>query len=169
MLQGKDIYLDKAEFEDWPLLWRSVWSRPETARYMLWRVVPTAEEAQDRMRRTVAWQRDHDAWLVYEKTSGAPIGFAGVLEAEPGVWEDTGIALGPDYTGRGWGKQVVQCLLAWCGQKKGAHKFRYTTWRQNTASHALARACGFVYTHSEPRTDPRTGEEYIMDAYEKTL
>ena len=121
------------------------------------------------MRRTVAWQQDHDGWLVYEKITGVPIGFAGMREVTPGVWEDTGIALGPGYTGRGYGRQVLGCLLDWCKREKGARKFLYTTRRQNTASRALARACGFVYTHSEPRTDPRTGEEYVMDAYEKPL
>lgn len=169
MLKGKDIYLDKAKFEDWPAIWRNVWSRPETARYMLWRVTAAEAEAKERMRRTVAWQAEHDAWFVYEKASGQAIGFAGTLETEPGVWEDTGIALGPAFTGRGYGKQVMACLLDWCKREKGARKFLYTTWRQNAASRALARACGFVYTHSEPRTDPRSGEAYTLDVYEKPL
>ena len=169
MLAGKDIYLDKARYEDWPAIWQNVWSRPETARYMLWQVTMTEQDAQERMRRTMAWQQEHDTWLVYEKASGQAVGFAGVLEATPGVWEDTGIALGPNYTGRGWGKQVLECLLDWCRREKGAQKFLYTTWRQNTASHALARSCGLVYIHSEPRTDPRTGAAYTMDAYEKLL
>ena len=168
-MQAQDLYLAKAKFEDWPAIWHNVWSRPETARYMLWHVTLTEAEAKDRMRRTLAWQAGHDAWFIYARKSGQAIGFAGVLEAAPGVWEDTGIALGPDFTGRGYGKQVMACLLDWCRREKGAQKFLYTTWRQNTASHALARSCGFVYTHSEPRTDPRTGAPYTMDAYEKLL
>ncbi len=169
MLQAKDIYLDKAVFDDWPALWQNVWSRPETARHMLWQVTETEQAAQERMRRTLAWQQDHDAWLVYERASGQAIGFAGVQETAPGVWEDTGIALGPAFTGHGYGRQVLTCLLDWCKREKSAQKFLYTARRQNTASQALARACGLVYTRSEPRTDPRTGTAYTLDVYEKLL
>lgn len=38
LLETKDIYLDKGKFEDWEDMYRNIWSRAESARYMLWRV-----------------------------------------------------------------------------------------------------------------------------------
>ena len=35
MLETKDLILDKARFEDWKPMYRNVWSRPESFRYML--------------------------------------------------------------------------------------------------------------------------------------
>ena len=43
-METRDLILDKARFEDWEDLYRNVWSRPETARYMLW-IVTDSEEA----------------------------------------------------------------------------------------------------------------------------
>ena len=37
--------MDKARLGDWEDLYRNVWSRPETARYMLWTVTDSEEEA----------------------------------------------------------------------------------------------------------------------------
>ena len=54
------MLLAKARFEDWEDLYRNVWSRPETARYMLWTATASGEEAKARMERTIAWQSSHD-------------------------------------------------------------------------------------------------------------
>ena len=38
MIETDDLILDKAVFEDWRGIYQNVWSRPESARYMLWKV-----------------------------------------------------------------------------------------------------------------------------------
>lgn len=43
MLETTDLILDKAKFSDWEGLYRNVWSRPESARHMLWNLT-TREE-----------------------------------------------------------------------------------------------------------------------------
>ena len=105
-METKDLLLAKARFEDWADMYRNVWSRPETARYMLWTVTASGEEAKARMERTISWQSSHDVWTVYEKSSGQAIGWAGLAELSPGVWQETSIALGPDFVGRGFGRQI---------------------------------------------------------------
>lgn len=55
-METSDLILGKARYEDWKSMYRNVWSRPETARYMLWNVTADEEEARRRMQRTVAWQ-----------------------------------------------------------------------------------------------------------------
>ncbi len=103
-MEAKDIRLEKAKQEDWQDLYRNLWSRPESARYMLWQVTENEDTAKIRMEKSVSFQRAHEAYTIYEKKSGQAIGFAGMTEVKPHVYEDTGIAIGPDYTGKGYGK-----------------------------------------------------------------
>jgi len=98
-METHDLILKKAQFSDWEALYRNVWRHEETARYMLWTVTPSEEAAKERMHRTIAFQKDHDAFTVYEKASGEAIGWAGFTSLEPGVYEETSIALGPAFTG----------------------------------------------------------------------
>lgn len=79
-METKDLLLEKAKYEDWESIYRNVWSRPETAKYMLWKVTTDEEGARERIKRSIAWQENHDAWLVYEKASGQAVGFAGIEE-----------------------------------------------------------------------------------------
>ena len=105
MIETKDLILRKAVFEDWKAMYENVWSREETARYMLWDVTRSEEDAQSRMERTIAYQsRNPYGFIICEKETDTPIGFAGMTEIEPGVYEDTGVALGPEYVGRGYGR-----------------------------------------------------------------
>lgn len=83
MLETKDLILDKAKFEDWEAMYRNVWRHPESARYMQWRVTERPEDAPDRMRRNIQWQKVHDTYFVYLKATGEAIGFAGVEHIPP--------------------------------------------------------------------------------------
>lgn len=166
-LETERLVLKKAEFEDWRSIWTNLWWHGESARYMLWSPTETEEEAKSRMARTIAFEAAHPyALLVYEKQSGACIGFAGMEEVEPGVFEDIGVALGPDYVGRHYGKEVLTALVRYAFDVLGAEKFICTARSGNAASIALQRSCGFSYVRSESRNDPRNGEDYILDFYE---
>lgn len=78
MLETKDLVLDKAKPSDWSAMYKNVWSQPESAKYMAWRVTTNEDEAQIRMQKTIEFQKRHDTYLVYEKASGEAIGFAGI-------------------------------------------------------------------------------------------
>ena len=151
-METEDIILGKAKYEDWRSIYRNVWSRPETAEYMVWKVTADEDGARERIQRTIAWQETHDAWLVYERGSGQAIGFAGVEETEPRIYHETGIALGPEYVGRGYQLE-----------------FYYSTRAGNLASRALALSCGLTYQYSERRTDQRSGKTYELEIYKKNL
>ena len=86
-METEDIILGKAKYEDWRSIYRNVWSRPETAEYMVWEVTADEDGARERIQRTIAWQETHDAWLVYKRGSGQAIGFAGA-EDRPAQWEN---------------------------------------------------------------------------------
>ena len=167
MIETKDLILRKAVFEDWRDMYENVWSREETARYMLWSVTGSEEEAKSRMERTIAYQsRNPYGFIIAEKASGRAIGFAGMREIESGVVEDTGIALGSGYVGRGYGKQVLTALVEAAFTQWGAGKVICSCRAQNEASRRLQLSCGFAFTHTEDRVDPRTEEPYVVEFYE---
>lgn len=167
-LETEDLLLKKAEFEDWKAMYRNVWSRPETAKYMAWRVITDEEDAKVRIQKTIKYQENHDTYLVYEKKAGHAIGFAGVEKIAPHVYQDVGIALGPEYVGKGYGKQILLLLLDYCSSL-GGREFYYSTRANNEASKALALSCGFTCQYAEKKTDLRNGESYELKVYHKEI
>ena len=141
VMETRDLILRKAVYEDWKSMYLNVWSRPETARYMVWRVTADEVGAKERIERTIAWQKTHDAWLVCVKDSGEAVGFGGV-------------------------KRLM--MMKYC-RSLGGREFFYSTRAANEASRALALCCGLVYGHSEQRIDPRNGEVYEAEIYRKDL
>lgn len=160
MITTEDLYMDKAKYSDWQDMYLNVWSRPESAKYMLWKVTSNEEEARSRIERTIAFQKEHDTFLVYERVSGRAIGFGGVLQTGPHTYEDTGICVGPDYVRRGYGKQIVRGLMQFCRDERGAKEFVYTAREENVAANALARSLGFSLISGEDKTDARDGHIY---------
>ena len=167
-METKDIVLGKAKYEDWKSLYLNVWSRPETVKYMAWKVTVNEEEAKERMRRTITWQENHDTWLVYEKGSGQAVGFAGIEEFQPNIYQDTGIALGPEYVGRGYGKQILRLLIEYCISLGGIELY-CSVRAGSSAAKALVLSCGFVYQYAEQKTDLRNGKPYELEIYRKDL
>ena len=168
MLETKDMILRKACFEDWKDLYRNIWSREESARYMLWQVTTSEDAAMDRMERTIKFQSEsNSAWVVCEKKSGQVIGFAGMMPVEDGIYEDCGVAIGPEFVGQGYGKQILKALVDFAFEKLGAKKFIVSCRSQNAASRGMILSCGFTYTHSEDRLDPRDNTPYVLEFYKQ--
>jgi RimJ/RimL family protein N-acetyltransferase len=165
-IETKDLVLRKASMKDLNHMYKNIWSQEESAKYMLWQPTKNIEEAEERMKRTIEFQKDKIAYLVYEKMSGEAIGFAGMKEIEDRVYEDSGIAVGPKFVGRGYGKQILMALVEYCFEELGAIKIIYSCRSENIASKKLQQACGFHYTHSQPMVDKRNGLKYMLDFYE---
>lgn len=165
MIETKDLVLRKALFEDWTDIYRNVWSCEETARYMLWKVTDSEKEAKERMFRTIKFQSENNAWIVCEKQCGQAIGWAGMLPVSDGVYEDCGIAVGPEFVGKGYGKQVLNALVDYAFETLGAKTFVASCRSQNAASRGMILSCGFIFTHSENRVDPRNGSPYVLEFY----
>lgn len=165
MIETKSLILDKGKFSDWKDMYENVWSRPESARYMAWKVTTTEEDAKARMMRTIEFQNNHDVYTVYEKASGKAIGFAGVEAIKPFVYQEAGICLGPDYVGKGLGTQILEALIQYCKQKFDAKEFLYSTRKENKASNRLAKKFGFTLISSEKKIDSRNGQAYELLKY----
>ena len=165
MLETRDLILDKAKYADWQAMYYNVWRHPACARYMMWSVTESEADARSRIKRTIAFQETHDAYFVYEKASGQAIGFAGIEQMEPGVCSETGICLGIDYQRKGYGRQIVQCLMRYSRERFHAREFLYSAREENAASIALARSMGFVLRGVEQKTDERDGQIYRLLRY----
>ena len=170
MPETKDLYLKKARQEDWRAMYYNLWSHPESARYMLWDVTTSEEDAKARMERTIAFQASHAYhWTVYEKASGQAIGFAGLRILEPRVCEETGIAVGPAFTGKGYGKQILNALADFAKKELGAKRLLGCCRSENAASRGMQLSCGFRFSHCEEKVDPRNDMPYTMEYYYKEL
>ncbi|MBQ9122588.1 MAG: GNAT family N-acetyltransferase [Lachnospiraceae bacterium] len=170
MIETKDLMIKKGQQSDWKDMYYNLWRHAESAKYMLWDVTTSEEEAMKRMERTVAFEATHPyAWLVYEKVSGKAIGFAGLEILEEGVCGETGIAFGPEFVGRGYGKQALNALTEFAKNELGAKKFIACCRTTNIPSHKVQMACGFSFSHFEDKIDPRNNEPYVLECNYKML
>lgn len=158
-LETEDLILRKARFDDWKPMYENVWRHESAARYMTWDVTHSESEARERMERTIRYQQNGGLSFIVT-LAGEPIGFAGVTERSPGVYEDTGGCLGPDFQRKGYGKQMLAALERLVFSL-GAKVFIVTHHRDNIPSKKVILSRGFRYTHSEERDDR------ILDFYEK--
>jgi len=79
MIETRDLILDKPQYDDWKSMYINLWSQDESAQYMLWRTSKTEENAKIRIEKNIAYMARHpESYLVYEKSSGEAIGFAGM-------------------------------------------------------------------------------------------
>ena len=136
---------------------------------MAWNLTTSEENAKIRIMKTIEFQKGHDTYLVYEKSSSRAIGFAGVEKIEPYIYQEAGICLGPDYVGKGFGKQVLRGLIQYCKKEFGAKEFIYSTREENKVSNRLAKSLGFTMVSSVPKTDSKDGRSYNLLQYSLKL
>ena len=166
-LVTQDLILKKAVRSDWREIYENLWRHAESAKYMLWEPTESEEEAVARMERTIGFQKKNKyAFFIYEKATEKAIGFAGMKEVRPHVYEDTGIALGPDYVRKGYGTQVLNAFLEEA-RRNGAKKFIASCRVCNLPAHEMQMKLGFRFSHFEDRVDARNGEAYVLEFNEK--
>ena len=168
MIETKDLLLDKGRIADWKVMYENVWKHEGTARYTMWTAAQTKEAGYEMTHIYLAYQEvNPTAYIVYEKASKTPIGYAGMKETSKGIFEASGIAVGPSYTGKGYGKQILCALLHQAFEELKAQKFIYSCWAEKAPSNKQARSTGFRFTHSEEAIDYRSGKAFTMNYYEK--
>lgn len=165
VIETKDLILRQGSTDDWQDLYHNLWSREEVFRYMFNKPSPDEEAGR---KRTALYAQMHEEvkteFFVCEKASGQAIGIAGIKELKPGCWTITDIAIGPDFHGKGYGKQIVTALLNQAFEQ-GAAEVAYDCFTQNTVSKQLALSCGFDYSHSGEAELMKNGEKVILDYY----
>lgn len=164
-IKTKDLILRQGSADDWQDLYSNLWSREEVFRYMFNKPSPDEEAGRKRAMLYAEMHKEvKTEFFVCEKTSGQAIGIAGVKELKPGKWTITDIAIGPDFQGKGYGKQIVTALLN-LAFELGATEVAYGCFTQNTASKQLALSCGFTYSHSEEAELMKNSRKVLLDYY----
>ena len=157
ILTGDSIVLSKAKESDWQSMLTRVWSDGEVYKWMLFQPTLTAEDAIERCRRSIAFQKDHFAWFVAVKSTDEAIGLCAMRDNGDGHWEECGICIGKAFQGRGYGKEILSLLLDLSFNKLGAEDFRYGFFTDNEKSKKLAEKFGFVFDRFEDMTRPWDG------------
>ncbi|MBQ8844572.1 MAG: GNAT family N-acetyltransferase [Clostridia bacterium] len=167
-IETKDLILSKAKIEDLESIYNNYWSQEETAKFMLWTVCKSLEEARERLEKVIEFQKDKAAYFVYEKASGNAIGMAAMIEISPKVFEDGGIGIGKKYIGRGYGKQILNALINYTFNKLDAEKIICSCHTDNIPSARLQKSCGMKYVYSKNETRKKDNLTYKADYYEIT-
>ena len=159
------LLLRKARREDLKDIWPRVWGDEVLADTMLWTPSLTGEEAAERLKRTLIYQARYPAFFVCLKETDKAIGFAGVYEREPEIFEESGVCIAREHQGKGYGKEVLQALIELVFKRFGGRRFYYGTLSDNARSAALCKAFGFTYAYSEKGVRQRDGKAYQADYY----
>ena len=168
-METKRLILRKTRPGDWRDLYENVWRHEATAKYMFWRPAQSEEDARGRTERRIRFEQELPGnWIVEEKASGRVIGFCGVEEKENGVYMDRGVTLGPEYVGKGYGKEMVGALIEYV-RAQGGRVFQYNCRVDNVASNALARSCGFTHVGQVDLYFEKEGRYCAENCYEMTF
>ena len=165
-IETKDLILKKAELNDYKDIYENFWKEENTAKYMLWKPCTSLEEAKERLEKFIEFQKNKMAYFVYEKATMKAIGMASMKEVEPGVYEDGGVGIGSKFTGKGYGKQILNAFIDYIFNELKAKKIICSCDTRNVPSAKLQQSCGLKYSHSEKAVRKRDGEEYTADYYE---
>ena len=163
-LTGEHIILRKAKEKDAPSMLKHVWGDEAVYRWMLYQPTLTEEEAQERLRRSMEYQKDRLAWFVALKDTDEAVGLCAIKETEPGHYEESGICIGAAFQGQGYGKEIVSLLLDLVFVRLGALDCRYGYFQDNVKSKKVAEHFGFVYDRTEEMVRPWDGSLKIIDS-----
>ena len=165
MIETKDLILRRGTADDWKMLYRNLWSHEKVFRHLFSRPSLSEEAGRERTDRYTQMHLEvKTEFFICEKASGQTIGIAGIKELQPGKWTITDIAIGPNFQGKGYGKQIVTALLK-LAFELGATEVAYDCFTQNAASKQLALSCGFTYSHSEEAELMKNGKKVILDYF----
>ena len=168
LLETKDLILGKSKPEDLESIFNNYWCSETSAKYMLWTPQKNLAEACDRLNRTIDYQKDHFAFMVYLKATGEAIGQAAMFEVEDGVWEDAGIGIGENFVGKGYGKQILHCLIDHLFSTLNATKIICSCHPDNIPSKRMQMSCGMTFSHTKPFTREKDNVTYDAEYYSIT-
>lgn len=162
-IEGLNLILRKACFEDYKTMYKSIWSNEKIYKWMFFE--PTFDEASaiQRIKRTIEFQKTHYAYYIALKQTNEVIGFCGVNEIEPFRYEETGICISESYQNKGYGKEVLKLLLDLVFDELNGEYFKYCYIHNNSKSKHLALSFNFKYEGQELTIRPWDKKEMIVE------
>lgn len=168
MVETKDLILRQGNEEDWTDLYHNLWKHDSVFRFLFSRPSPTQEAAR---KKTAAYAQMHrevsTEFFVIEKASMQAIGIAGIKQITSGIYTVTDIALGPAFSGRGYGKQILTALTELAFFQYQANELHYSCFQQNEASRKLALSCGFQFFCSMESEVQKDHKSVMLDYYRR--
>lgn len=161
----ENLILRKAKKDDLECIWNNIWIDDDVAENMLWKPTKTREEAIARLNRTIEYQSKNYSYFVCLKSSNEPIGFAGVIEKQPSIYEESGICISRKYQRKGYAKEVVNALKKLVFEKLNANRFIYGCFSTNEPSRKVCLSQGFKYLESSNIIREWDSKEFIVDYY----
>ena len=162
-LIGNHIVLRKAKPNDYKSMLENVWADEEVYKWMLYTPTLTVDDAVERNKRSMEYQKDNYAYYIALKETDEAIGLCAIKEYEPKRFKESGICIGRKYQGKGYGKEIVSLLLELAFIKLDAKDFLYGYFIDNIKSKKLAEHFGFKYDHQEEFIRPWDQEKKIVD------
>lgn len=159
VFETKDLIIKKGSNDDLNDMYKNIWSKQESAKYMLWKVCQTLEDAKVRLDKWLQRQVGYDEWFVYEKVSNQAIGFCSINRIGENKFGDIGIGLGQDYVSKGYGSQILEFLISFA-KDRGAQCIEYSYMDGNDISRRLATKYGFKYLKTQKRVRSWDNKEF---------
>lgn len=145
-IETEHLILHKPKQDDLPALYSHLLQDDSSSRYMAWRKADTMNEAQTILNDLTASseKKNHFVYIIDEKGENNAIGFASFKYNGMHIFEEDGIAIGPDYRHHGYGGEILDSFLQWSFEKLNGNQFIYGCLKANTASRKLAESRGFA-------------------------
>ena len=165
-LETPRLRLRKARAADLDAIWQNIWRDTSISRWMFWPPTDTLDAAKDRLERTMAFQRENPyMYFVCLKETDEAIGFAGMREIAPGVYEESGVCVAARYQCTGLGKEILGALLNRAFMEQNADAFIAAHIEGNEKSKTVITYWGFQYTHSTEETREWDGAQLTTHFY----
>ncbi len=160
-----NIVLRKAEESDLNELYHNLWSSNDVAEYLFWQVSDSLEDAAKRLDRTIKYQTHHHGFVIAYAKTDEVIGITGVYEYEPFCYRESGLCIGDNFQGKGYGKETLEALMYVVFILLKADVFRYSCVSENIRSKNLCKKYGFKYFESKKEIRKRDNKEFIIDYF----
>lgn len=159
------LILRKAKLSDLDNIYNNVWSDSSIADNMLWEVTENKEKAEDRLNKTIKYQKDHYAYFICLKDTDEVIGFVGIFEKEKNIYEDTGLCISKRYQNSGYGKEALKVIIDLIFNELNGNCILYSCFRENIKSKKICTSLGFKYKNSETTIRKYDNKEFTVDYY----
>lgn len=137
LLIGKNIILRKAVLSDLDNIYNNVWSDDNLFTYMFVQYSKTKEEAEERLIKTITYQKNNYAYFICLRDTDEVIGFCGLKKENNNQYRETGICISTKYQNLGFGKQVLKLLLDLVFINLKGQEFIYCADKRNIKSQKL--------------------------------
>ena len=164
-IEHNNITLRKAKTSDLKPLFINLWSSGEVAKYLFWEKSNSLENATERLDRTIKYQSENNGFVVALKSTGEAIGITGVVEYEPLCYRESGLCIGEQFQGFGYGKEMLEMLLYLVFVVLKGNVFRYSCVSENIRSKNLCLNYGFEYKETLKEVRKWDNKEFNIDYF----